>query len=78
MTKLLEQAIEEARKLSAAEQDELAAMLLACLGAASEPFQLDNETRAAIAEGLGQAERGEFVSDEEMEAFFGQHGVSDE
>jgi predicted transcriptional regulator len=31
---------------------------------------LDEETRAAINEGLEQARRGKFVSDEEMAAFF--------
>lgn len=41
--------------------------------AAIEPE--DEATRAAIAEGLAQAERGEFVSDEEMDAFFKSHGV---
>jgi predicted transcriptional regulator len=38
--------------------------------------KLDEETQAAVREGLAQAKRGEFVSDEEMEAFFARHGVS--
>jgi hypothetical protein len=37
------------------------------------PVPLDDETRAAIREGSAQAERGEFVSDEEMTAFFNRH-----
>jgi predicted transcriptional regulator len=75
MTKLLEQAIEAARKLTEAEQDELAEMLLASLDHSSEPFQLDDDARAAIEEGLAEAERGEFVPDEEMEEFFRRHGA---
>jgi predicted transcriptional regulator len=39
----------------------------------SKPVPLDEETRAAIREGSEQAERGEFVSDEEMAAFFNRH-----
>ena len=35
----------------------------------------DDGTRAAIAEGLAQARRGEFVPDEEMAAFFKSHGL---
>jgi hypothetical protein len=38
-----------------------------------EPVQLDDETRAAVREGLAQAKRGEFASDEEMAAFFARH-----
>jgi predicted transcriptional regulator len=36
---------------------------------------LDDETRAAILEGLGQAQRGEFVPDEEIEALWKRHGL---
>ena len=35
----------------------------------------DDATRAAIAEGLAQARRGEFVPDEEMVAFFKSQGL---
>jgi predicted transcriptional regulator len=35
----------------------------------------DDATRAAIAEGLAQARRGEFVTDEDMAAFFRSHGL---
>jgi predicted transcriptional regulator len=37
--------------------------------------ELDEETRAAIREGRAQARRGEFVSDEDIQAFFERHGV---
>ena len=41
----------------------------------AQPEKLDGATRAAIQEGLAEAERGEFVSDEEMAAFFRQRGA---
>jgi predicted transcriptional regulator len=36
---------------------------------------IDDETRAAIREGLEQARRGEFVPDEEIEALWKRHGL---
>jgi predicted transcriptional regulator len=70
MTKLLDQAIAKARELTDEEQDELARALLAMMEHA-----MDEDTRAAIREGLEQAERGEFVSDEEIEALWRRHGL---
>jgi len=39
------------------------------------PVELDEETLAAVREGRAQARRGEFVGDEDMQAFFERHGV---
>jgi predicted transcriptional regulator len=64
MTKLLERAIEKIRELPAKDQDALASALLSITGEETALVQLDDETRAAIEEGLVQAERGEFVPDE--------------
>jgi len=64
MTKLLEKAIAKVRELPEDEQDALAAALLAMTGEESPPIRLDEATRAAVREGLAQAERGEFVADE--------------
>jgi hypothetical protein len=75
MTKLLEQAIAKIRDLTEADQDLAADFLFALAAKQSEPEKLDDETRAAILEGLAQAERGEFVSDEEMAEFFRQRGA---
>ena len=76
MTKLLEDAIAKARALPDDEQDEAGEMLLLLMMAKhDEPVPLDDETRAAIREGLEQARRGEFASDEEMAAFFKRHGL---
>jgi predicted transcriptional regulator len=37
------------------------------------PLRLSDEEWAAVQEGNAQAERGEFVSDEEMSAFWKRH-----
>jgi predicted transcriptional regulator len=36
-------------------------------------YRLSDEERAAVREGLAQAERGEFASDEEVAAYFNRH-----
>jgi predicted transcriptional regulator len=64
MTKLLDLAIAEVRKLPPADQDEAAEML-----------PLDDEAAAAIDEGLAQARRGEFASDAEIAALWRRHGL---
>ncbi len=74
MTKPLEQAIARVRELTDEEQDELARALLAMVGDASA-FPLDDETRAAIREGLAQADRGEFVPDEVIAEADKRHGI---
>ena len=75
MTKLLEKAIAKAKKLPSRDQDEAAEVLLSLVSKQDGPVALDDETRAAIREGLAQARRGEFVSDRSMKAFFKRHGV---
>jgi predicted transcriptional regulator len=73
MTKLLEKAIEKVRGLPAEDQDAVAVAVLSM--AEEPPVELDDETHVAIGEGLGQARRGEFVPDEEIEALWKRHGV---
>jgi predicted transcriptional regulator len=75
MTKLLEEAIRRVRALPEADQDEAAELLLSVASKKGGPVELDDETRAAIREGREQARRGQFVSDEDMAAFFNRHGV---
>jgi hypothetical protein len=76
MTKLLERAIARARELPPEEQDVIAAILLSMTDAGtSQIAESDDETRAAIREGLDQAKRGEFVPDEEIEALWKRHGL---
>jgi hypothetical protein len=73
MTKLLDLAIAEVRKLSAADQDETAEMLIWSIETRAGPLSLDSETIAAIEEGLAQARQGEFASDAEIEALWKRH-----
>jgi predicted transcriptional regulator len=75
MTKLLELAIAEVRKLPPEEQDETAEMLLWAIEARSGSIPLDDETIAAIEEGLAQARRGEFASDTEIADLWKRHGL---
>jgi len=74
MTKLLEEAIERVRQLPEAIQDEAAEILLSVASKCAEPVRLDDGTRIAVREGKAQAGRGEFMSDDEMAAFFKHHG----
>ena len=74
MTRLLEKAIAKARELPEAEQDSVAIMLLS-MTADDQIDPIDDDTRAAILEGLEQARRGEFVPDAEIEALWKRHGV---
>ena len=75
MTKLLEKAIAKVRELPEEEQDALAAALLAMTGEEPSTIRLDEVTRAAVREGLAQAERGEFVADEIVAEADKRHGV---
>jgi hypothetical protein len=75
MTKLLERAIARARELPDADQDSVAVMLLSMTSEDPQLDPIDDATRAAILEGLGQARRGEFVPDEEIEALWKRHGL---
>jgi predicted transcriptional regulator len=75
MTKLLEQAIAEVRKLPPEEQDETAEMLLWAIEARRGSIPLDDEAIAAIEEGLAQARRGEFASDAEIADLWKRHGL---
>ena len=64
MTKLLERAFQKVRELPDQDQDALAKALLSMTGEDTALVHLDDDTRAAVEEGLAEAERGEFVSDE--------------
>jgi predicted transcriptional regulator len=73
MTKLLETAIAKVRELPDEDQDVVAVAVLAMTEHGSLIAPLDDETRAAIREGLEQARRGEFVLDDEIEALWKRH-----
>ena len=69
MTKLLEQAIKAVRKLPPERQDELAEGLVMAAASAKERTYTPEQIKA-MREGYEQAEAGQFVSDEEVEALF--------
>lgn len=69
MTKLLEMAVEAARQLSPEEQDDLARTIMEIVqGGDEDVYVLSDEDRVAINEGLAEADRGEFVTEEELRA----------
>ena len=73
MTKLLEKAIEKVRELPAEDQDTVAVAVLSMTE--EKPLALDDDAREAIAEGLAQARRGEFVPEAEIDALWKRHGL---
>jgi Ca2+-binding EF-hand superfamily protein len=68
MTKLLERALEAVRKLPADSQDEIARAMLNLAGNNGDPEIIDADHLPAVMEGLAQARRREFATDEEVEA----------
>lgn len=74
MTRLLEIAIEAARQLEPAEQDELARAIMEMVNGGDEGvYVLSDEERAAVEIGIAQADRGEFATDEEVGALFAKY-----
>ena len=70
MSKLLEQAIESVRRLPTDSQDDIARTILHLAGSEVEAEPVDPAHLAAVLEGLAQAKRREFATDEEVEAAF--------
>lgn len=70
MTKLLDRALETVRRLDPDAQDEIALAMLALAGDELDPEPIDSAHLPAVLEGLAQAQRREFASDEEVEAAF--------
>jgi predicted transcriptional regulator len=75
MTKLLDQAIAKAKALPAEDQDALALAMLSLTQGDASAYPIDDATRAAILEGLAEAERGEYVPDEIVAAADTRHGI---
>jgi hypothetical protein len=74
MTELLQKALDAARRLPRDEQDEIAGAILQLLGAENEkPIALTLEERAAIQRSREAANRGEFASDEAVQAVWSRH-----
>jgi hypothetical protein len=76
MTKLLEQAIEIARRLPPSDQDDIARVIMLLAGAdESPPTPLTPDERRAVAKSKAAAARGEFATDEEVRAVWAKHGL---
>ena len=57
------------------DQQELAELAREIEARRSGVYVMNDEERAAVKEGLDQAQRGEFVPDDEMDAFWKKYGV---
>lgn len=75
MTKLLERAVEVARALPPAAQDDIARLMLQLAGDEEPPTPLSDEERAAVADSRAAAVRGEFATEEEVRAVWAKHGL---
>jgi predicted transcriptional regulator len=75
MNKRLETLLERVATWPEEAQAELARVIVEIERQQSDVYRLSDDERAAIEEGLAQADRGEFVSEEDMAAFFKRHGV---
>ena len=78
MTKLLEQALQLARRLPPDAQDDIARIVLQLAGAdddKAEPVPLSGTERAAIDTSERAAARGEFASEAEVRATWAKHGL---
>jgi hypothetical protein len=75
MTKRLEMAVEAARQLTPDEQDEIADLIMNVVAGGSDNgvYVLSDEEWAAIKVSLDQADRGEFATEEEIEAVFAKY-----
>ena len=75
MTKVLEDAIEKVRKLPEDRRAYVAEVLEQIAAAGSDTFVVPEAHRAAVLEGLREAEQGKFASDEEMAALWKKCGL---
>jgi hypothetical protein len=74
MTKLLDDALEAARSLPPAVQDDIARIVLRLAGTdEAPPVALSPDERAAVATSKAAAARGEFASDEQVRAVWAKH-----
>jgi hypothetical protein len=75
MIKVLEEAIEKIRKLPEDRQGDAAEVLEQIAANGSDVFQVPENDRAAVLEGLEQLMRGEFATDGEMAALWKKCGL---
>lgn len=70
MNQILRKLIEEADTWPETDQAELAAFAQEIRARRSGVYELSDDERAAILVGLAQADRGEFASEKDMDAFW--------
>jgi hypothetical protein len=76
MTRLLDQAIDVARNLSPEAQDDIAHVVLRLVGTDDEPpVPLTPAEQAAITASKAAADRGEFVTEDQVQAVWAKHGL---
>lgn len=71
MTKLLDQAVDAVRRLSPDEQDDIARALLRLAGSEVAAAPVSEEEREALARSKAAAARGDFATDQEVRAVWG-------
>ena len=75
MSQQLTKLIERVKTWPAWRQHDVARMIEAMEESGTEVYRLSDEERLLVDEGLDQANRGQFVSDDDMEKFWNRHRV---
>ena len=75
MTKLLEQAVMTARRMTPEMQDDIARMMMAYAGDDQQEVRLSREDEAAAEASRAAAARGEFATDEQVRELWAKHGL---
>ena len=75
MSQQLTKLIERVKTWPAWRQQDVARMIEAMEESGTEVYRLSDEERLIVDEGLDQANRGQFVSDDDMEKFWNRHRV---
>ncbi len=76
MTKLLDEALTAVRRLPPEMQDDIARAMLALAGEeGGGVYILTPDERAAIAESEAEVARGEFATEEEVQAVWAKYGL---
>ncbi len=75
MTDLLDRAVEAARGLSPAAQDDIARLVLQLAADDATPLTLTDDERAAIAVSKAAGARGEFATEDHVRSVWTKHGL---
>ena len=76
MSKLLDQAVEVVRRLDPASQDDIARVMKMLPGdGEGDVITLNLEERAAIAKSKAEVARGNFATDEQVQAVWAKYGL---